>query len=197
MDHWPLTRWLARFALGNYIRRARRDVRAARRAHGRATLASAVSRTLSPFRSESLQYDPRSPPTHHPVIALDTPPHARMAHRRPHSHGHLHGQTLYMRHCRVRDGEPVSPRQRHRVRYRHEPVLVCALDYAPDRDGHQYPFEAVGRGGGTRPRSASDQEAGRLLGTPGYPTYLFRSVRLYLYPLLQDCFQWEYGNFTL
>ena len=126
-------------------------------------------------------------------IALHAPCHARMAHRGPHPHGHMHGQTLNMRHCRVRNGDPVSPRQRHRIRHSHESLLVCALDYPPNRNGHRkYPFETVGRGGGNRPRSASNQEPGRLRGTPGTCSFCVS-----ISDLLQDCFQWEYGNFTL
>ncbi len=47
MDYWPLARRCACFALRSHVRRARRGVRAARRSHGRATLAPAISRTLS------------------------------------------------------------------------------------------------------------------------------------------------------
>ena len=122
----------------------------------------------SPVRSLfSYGINLRSLPTTCQHIAIDTPHHASISHRGSHSHGHLHGNTLDVWHCRIRVGEPVSPRQYHRVRHRHEPLLVCARDHPFDRHGHRkYPFEALGCGGGTRPRGASDQEAGRLRGTP-------------------------------
>ena len=173
MDHRPLARWRACFALGDHIWRARRGVRATRRAHGCTTLAPPISRTYA-LRSDpsppQLLNDPRSTSDASPInIALDAPRHAGMAHRGPHPHGYMHRQALDMRHCRVRDGEPVSHRQHYRVRHRHEPLLVCALDYPPDRDRHRkYPFETMANGGGTRLGSASDQAAGRLRGTsPG------------------------------
>ena len=127
-------------------------------------------------------------------VALNAPHHTRVAHGRPDRNGHLHRFTFDLRNSWVCDGKPVSLWKHHRIRHNHEPLLVVTPHDPPNRNRYRkYTFKALARCGGARPRSASFQEAGRL--HSAFYVFLF-SCR---FPdlLWQDCFQWEYGNFTL
>jgi hypothetical protein len=94
------------------------------------------------------------------LAAVDPPHHTCVAHGRSDRYGHMYGLAVDVRHGRVCDGEPLPPWEHHRIRHRYEPLLVRAPYDPPNRNSHRpRTFEAMAYCGGTRSRSAADEEA--------------------------------------
>ena len=92
--------------------------------------------------------------------AVDAPYHTCVAHGGSDRYGHLYGLAVDLRHGRVRNGEPLPPWEHYRIRHRHESLVGRAPNEPPNCNGHRpRTLEAMVCCGGTRSRSAADEEA--------------------------------------